>query len=211
MIFNSDEYLLLLLPGALLLYFLLNRVRLPGLPKLWLLAISFFFYSWSSTRYLPLLAGSILFNFLIGSMPSRSTVGNGSTRRSLLIIAIAANIMVLAYCKYTDFLVTNINYILSTSFSMRHIALPLGISFFTFTQLAYLVDTYRDPSKPHTILDYSLFVSFFPYLVAGPIPRRTEIVPQLNRIREAVPDYQNLLLGLCLLFVPMRGLSSSWK
>lgn len=201
MIFNSDEYLLLLLPGALLLYFFLNRLRFSGVSKLWLVAASFFFYSWSSTRYLPLLAGSVLFNFLIGSMLSRSNVWSRSTRRSLLFIAIAANIMVLVYCKYSDFLVANVNYLLSTSFSVRHLALPLAVSFFTFTQLAYLVDTYRDPSRRDTLLDYSLFVSFFPYLIAGPIPRRMEIMPQLDRIKAAVPDYHNLLVGLCLLFV----------
>jgi len=201
MMFNSDEYLLLFLPCTVFLYFLLNRLRLSGISKLWLVVASFFFYGWSGTWYLPLLAGSILFNFSIGNVLSRSTARNGSTRRPLLVIAIAVNIVLLAYCKYTGFLLTNINYLVPTSFSLRYVALPLGISFFTFTQLSYLVDMYRNPSRPHKLLDYSLFVSFFPYLIAGPIPRRTEIMPQLKRIRDAVPNYHNLLVGLCLLFV----------
>lgn len=165
--------------------------------KGWLVFASLFFYSWWNIIYLPLILGSILVNFIIGTSISVNSEKKIS-KKTLLIFGIFSNIGLLGYFKYTDFLIENTNFLIGTQFDLLHIILPLGISFFTFTQIAYLVDAYRGEVKEMDYLNYTLFVTFFPHLLAGPILHHKEMMPQFDSVKSKVLNYRNLSLGLFL-------------
>ncbi len=175
MLFNSLVFLFAFLPITLAGFWLVGQGRVGLAARSWLVLASLVFYGWWNPRYLVLIAGSIAVNFTIGTMLRRRP------SRALLAAGIAADLGILAYFKYLDFLVRTVNATMRTSLPLLHIALPLGISFFTFEQIAYLVDTWRDGGTPRRSIDYVLFVVFFPRLVAGPILRPHEIFPQLER------------------------------
>ncbi|HWR73341.1 MAG TPA: MBOAT family protein [Nitrospirota bacterium] len=203
MLFNSYEYLFLFLPVTLIGYFVLNRLRLTTAATAWLVLASLFFYSWWNVKYLPLIIGSILWNFAIG-MSLRKTGGEGSSRvpkRLVLIIGITANIALLGYYKYTDFFITNLNTLAGWQIGLQRIVLPLGISFFTFTQIAYLVDVYQKRAREYDFLRYALFVTFFPHLLAGPIIHHKEMMPQFANMKNRVLNYRNISMGLYLFFI----------
>src|SRR5512139_1885608 len=160
MLFNSYEYLFLFLPVTLIGYFVLNRLRLTTAATAWLVLASLFFYSWWNVKYLALIISSILFNFAIG-MSLRKSGGEGAStvpKRMVLITGITANIALLGYYKYTDFFITNLNAFTDWQIGLQRIVLPLGISFFTFTQIAYLVDVYQARAREYDFLRYALFV-----------------------------------------------------
>ena len=202
MLFNSYEFIFLFLPVTFAVYFWLNKKRLTQASKSWLVFASLFFYSWWNIIYLPLILGSILFNFAVGStitkMGDSLSVTKGFSRKGLLTFGIVSNIALLAYFKYMDFFITNANTLLGSQWSLMHIVLPLGISFFTFTQIAYLVDAYRNEVKEMDYLNYSLFVTFFPHLLAGPILHHKEMMPQFDSLKSKVINYNNIAAGLFL-------------
>jgi len=201
MLFNSYEFIFLFLPITFFIYFWLNKKRLTQASKGWMVFASLFFYSWWNVIYLPLILGSILFNFTIGSSISRmgsTDVKKGVSRKALLSFAVISNLLLLGYFKYMDFFIANTNVLLSTHLDLTHIILPLGISFFTFTQIAYLVDAYRNEVKEMDYLNYSLFVTFFPHLLAGPILHHKEMMPQFDAIKNKVINYRNISAGLFL-------------
>jgi alginate O-acetyltransferase complex protein AlgI len=197
MIFSSPKFILLFLPIAFLGYFYLNRIRLVLAGKAWLVAVSLFFYAYWNIAYLPLLVGSILFNFAVGSAlaPNPSQPPRFS-RRFVLACGIIGNIGLLGYFKYADFLIDNINAAFDIGFISPHLLLPLGISFFTFTQIAYLVDSYRGEAREYDFLNYALFVTFFPHLIAGPILHHGEMMSQFKSRWTLVMRYRNIALGL---------------
>ena len=204
MLFNSYEFIFLFLPITFFVYFWLNKKRLTQASKAWLVFASLFFYSWWNVIYLPLILGSILFNFAVGSTISKrgfTAVKNGLSRKSLLTFGIVANILLLGYFKYMDFFIGNANILLGTQWDLMRIVLPLGISFFTFTQIAYLVDAYRDEVREMDYLNYTLFVTFFPHLLAGPILHHKEMMPQFDSIKSKVVNYRNIAAGLFLFSV----------
>lgn len=176
MIFASIEYILLFLPLTFAGYFALNKLQLRRLGKIWLVAASLVFYSYWSIDYLPLLLGSILFNFAAGIAISRER--RPAWRKALLVVGIGADLALLGYYKYTGFLLDNLDALTGTRLDVGNIALPLGISFFTFTQIAYLVDSYKDKSDEYDLVNYGLFVTFFPHLIAGPILHHREMMTQ---------------------------------
>jgi D-alanyl-lipoteichoic acid acyltransferase DltB (MBOAT superfamily) len=203
MLFNSYGFIFLFLPITFFVYFWLNKKRLTQASKAWLVFTSLFFYSWWNIIYLPLILGSILFNFAVGStitkMDSVSTTpSKGFSRKSLLTFGIVSNIALLVYFKYMDFFIINANTLLGTQWNLMHIVLPLGISFFTFTQIAYLADAYRNEVKEMDYLNYTLFVTFFPHLLAGPILHHKEMMPQFDSIKSKVLNYKNIAAGLFL-------------
>lgn len=201
MLFNSYEFIFLFLPITLAIYFWLNTKRLTSASKAWMVLASLFFYSWWNIVYLPLILGSILFNFTVGSAISRTNTNGskkGLSRKTLLSFGIVANILLLGYFKYMDFFITNTNVLIGTQFDLLHIVLPLGISFFTFTQIAYLVDAYRDEVKEMDYLNYTLFVTFFPHLLAGPILHHKEMMPQFDDVRNKVLKTKNIAAGMYL-------------
>lgn len=200
MLFNSYEFIFFFLPVTLVLYFLLNRLRLPIAANAWLLAASLFFYSWWDVRYLPLILGSILFNYTIGGLLSdadrlrRVMVG----KSVILTVGVVVNLLLLGFFKYTDFFIGNINRVAGANLPLLHIVLPLGISFFTITQIAFLVDAYEGLVEERDLLSYALFVTFFPHLLAGPILHHKEMMPQFEQLRNKVINWKNLYLGLAL-------------
>lgn len=173
--------------------------------KIWLVATSLFFYAYWEIKYLPLILGSILFNYAIGTGLSQShkylkceTEENNrlKNRKVVLFIGVFANLILLGYYKYTDFFLENINSVFGVSYALPHIALPLAISFFTFTQIVYLVDSYRGETVKYNLLNYSLFVTFFPHLIAGPIVHHGQIMPQFESRWTLSIRYRNILQGL---------------
>ena len=136
MLFNSYPFLFGFLPAVFLGFIWIGR-RSETLAALWLAAASIFFYGWWNIQYVPLLAGSILFNYWMGQALHRDR------SRLVLAFAIAMNLALLGYCKYANFFVDNLNDVLGLHITLARVLLPIGISFFTFTQIAYLVDTWQ--------------------------------------------------------------------
>lgn len=199
MLFNSPEYLLLFLPITVLGHFWLNRHHAEQLGKIWLAAASLFFYGWWSIGYLWLIGGSILFNFFCAQWIARQSQRRAAKR--ILCIAIFSNLLLLGYYKYTDFFINTLNPWITTPLSPLHLALPLGISFFTFTQLAFLVDTYYGKVRECKFIHYSLFVTYFPHLIAGPILHHSEMMPQFSAPAARRVNWENIQLGLFILAV----------
>jgi D-alanyl-lipoteichoic acid acyltransferase DltB (MBOAT superfamily) len=205
MIFSSWQFILIFLPITFFVYFWLNHRRLITAGKVWLVAASLFFYAYWDIQYLPLILGSIFLNFAIGtglaqaheqSLRETKKPHHGVNRKIVLTTGIAANLLLLGYFKYTDFLLSNINIIAGTNLPLPHILLPLAISFFTFTQIVYLVDSYRGETAEYDLLNYSLFVTFFPHLIAGPIVHHRQIMPQFSSRWTLARRYPNILRGL---------------
>ena len=160
----------------------------------WLAIISLAFYAWWDVRFVSLLAGSICFNYLIGRQLS-STKHDFAVRKYILVFGIAVNLVLLGYYKYFNFFLININYLFNVSLPLGDIILPLGISFFTFTQIAFLVDVYRKTSVEYRFMAYVLFVTFFPHLIAGPILHHQEMMPQFEDRNNIMVDWKNITIG----------------
>ena len=193
MLFNSYAFIFCFLPFVFIVYFFLNRKKLTLAAKTWLALSSFFFYGYWNPLYLPLIAGSILFNYAVGSALLKFRENS-----PLLIIGIIGDLGLLIYFKYMDFFITSLNTLTVLNLPLLHIVLPIGISFFTFTQIAYLVDTYKGNAQEYSLINYALFVTFFPHLLAGPIIHHKEIMPQFDRRRNKVLHYRHIAQGLSL-------------
>ena len=198
MLFNSYEFIFAFLPITFFVYFYLNSKRMTVAAKGFLVFASLFFYSWWDIVYLPLILSSILFNYLIGTTLSKSSDNNkvGFSKKSILVFGIVCNVALLGYFKYTNFFLENFNGIFDSNIPLQHIILPLGISFFTFTQIAFLVDAYRNEVKEYDLMRYMLFVTYFPHLLAGPILHHKEMMPQFANLRNSVINYRNIAVGL---------------
>jgi len=186
-------------------YFWLTHRRLIIGSKLWLVGGSLFFYSFWNIYYLPLLLLSIFVNFFVGSALADAPRESKSLRllktfssKQLLTFGIIFNIALLGYFKYTDFLLTNFNGVFGSNVPLLHIVLPLGISFFTFTQIAFLVDAYKGKVKEYDLLNYMLFVSYFPHLLAGPILHHSEMMPQFASRWNLAVRWRHIVVGLFL-------------
>ncbi|MCK5110277.1 MAG: MBOAT family protein [Arcobacteraceae bacterium] len=196
MIFNSYEFIFLFLPISFFVYFYLNNKRLTQASKGWLVFSSLFFYSWWNIIYLPLILSSMLFNFVIGTSLSKNNITQKISKQQLLGIGIIGNLLLLGYFKYSDFFISNVNYLSNSNILLLELALPLAISFFTFQQIAYLVDSYRVETKEYDFLNYAVFVTFFPQLIAGPIVHHKEMMPQFANAKNKIKNYRNIALGL---------------
>jgi D-alanyl-lipoteichoic acid acyltransferase DltB (MBOAT superfamily) len=174
MLFGSLVFVFAFLPVALLVY---HRLRLSGrqhAAKAWMGLASLFFYGWWDWRYVALVSGSIVANFLW----SRVIARRPASAKRLLAIGVAANLALLGYYKYANFFVSTVGALTGIDWHIGHIVLPLAISFFTFQQIAYIVESTRDGKPADSFVDYSLFVLFFPHLIAGPITHHKEMLPQ---------------------------------
>ncbi|HET6618662.1 MAG TPA: MBOAT family O-acyltransferase [Dongiaceae bacterium] len=192
MLFNSAAFLFAFLPPTLLGFIALayyGHVRLAGM---WVTAASLIFYGWWNPIYVPLLLGSILFNYLTGGYLLRRP------SRVVLAVGIAANVLLLLYYKYTGFLVGASDQLFGLEWQIPNIILPLAISFFTFQQIAYLVDAYGGAVMEHDFFNYCLFITFFPHLIAGPITHHREMLPQFSNPTIFRPTFGNLGLGSTL-------------
>ena len=200
MFFNSYEFIFLFLPITFFVYFYLNKKRLTQLSKGFLVFSSLFFYSWWSINYLPLILLSMFFNYNIGNQLSKEHNEKG-LKRNILIFGVLFNLFLLGYFKYSDFFISNINALFDTNIPLLHLLLPLAISFYTFQQIAYLVDSYRGETKEYDFLNYAVFVSFFPQLIAGPIVHHSEMMPQFAKTRNKIMNYSHIALGLFIFFL----------
>lgn len=199
MLFHSVEFLFVFLPITWIGFLLLVRAgRYRGVLA-WLTFASLVFYSWWNPAYLALIVGSILINFFLGRVIGGSAPRN--LRGAALIVGLLANIGALAYFKYANFFVDNINLIFQAGFNLERVILPLAISFFTFQQIAYLVDVWRGGSPRYSFVEYSFFVAFFPQLIAGPIVHHQEVLPQLAKERWKPVRMLNLQVGFTIFII----------
>ena len=194
MLFNSYEFIFIFLPLTWFIYFYLNSQKLTELSKGFLVFSSLFFYSWWNIIYLPLILISMLFNYKIASFLKRNTIS--ISRKKILAFGVVVNLSLLGYFKYADFFIENINLMSGSKVDLLNLALPLAISFFTFQQISYLVDSYREEIKEYGFLNYALFVTFFPQLIAGPIVHHKEMMPQFAKVSNKVKNYNNIAIGL---------------
>ena len=195
MLFNSYEFIILFLPIAVLLYQGLVSLGNRRLALSWLVAASLFFYAWWNPVYLGLIVGSMLFNYSVGILLLNKR------SKWILVLGVAVNLVLLGYYKYANFFVDNMALLTGADWNLEHIVLPLAISFFTFQQITYLVDTYRHETKEYSFLQYALFVTFFPQLIAGPIVHHSEMMPQFASIRREKVNYQMIAVGLSIFFL----------
>ena len=175
MLFNSYEFLLLFLPLAVLGYYLLGARASTKTARGWLVVMSLLFYAWANPAMLGLLLASIAFNFVCARAMTAAL-----SRRGLLFVGIVANLGLLGYYKYANFFIANYNALLGTQANLLQLVFPLAISFYTIQQLAFLVDVYEGLAEEQSLLDYVLFVAFFPKLIAGPLVHHREMMPQFS-------------------------------
>ncbi|WP_338623622.1 MBOAT family protein [Agarivorans sp. OAG1] len=197
MLFNSYAFVFLFLPIVCLVYFWIGNRGHHRVAVSWLVGASLFFYGWWNPAYLGLIMGSMLFNYAIGVQLNHRASGH-SNRKLILVFGITLNLALLAYYKYANFFVDNFNLVISGNIHLESIVLPLAISFFTFQQVAYLIDAYREETREYNFLQYCLFVTFFPQLIAGPIVHHKEMMPQF--LDDSCYQYnpKKVATGLCL-------------
>ena len=196
MLFNSYIFIFAFFPIIFFGYFRIGKHN-HELASLWLVAASLFFYGWWDVRYLGLLLSSIVFNYGAGYLIWQKIVNqSGRHAKILLLLAIGLNLTLLGYFKYAKFFASNINYFTGTSLNLGEIILPLGISFFTFTQIAFLVDTYQGKVKELNFVHYTLFVTYFPHLIAGPVLHHKEMMPQFSKPNVCHINWDNVAVGL---------------
>jgi alginate O-acetyltransferase complex protein AlgI len=193
-LFNSALFIFGFLPAVLLIYWGLQRAGKTSAALTFLVPASLVFYAYWNPPFVLLLIGSILFNYICGLALVRLT----NHRRAFLIAAIGANLSLLVYFKYALLLAATLNHVAGTTYDLGDIFLPLGISFFTFHQVTYLIDIYKKTIKPSGFRNYALYVSFFPQLIAGPIVRAWEIIPQFENFTGREKFWQNMALGSAL-------------
>lgn len=195
MIFSSYQFIFLFLPVALAGYHLLRGRGKERPLKLWLIAVSLAFYGIGQPRYLPLFLFFGVSNYLLSTAIARTE--RGGPRRALLALTIAWDLGLLVYFKYLSFFAECVGLILRTGVTVQTLAAPLGISFFTFQTLAYVLDVYRD-GKAAGPLDFGVFVAFFPQLIVGPVVKREELMPQLEGDGLLTFDTVNIYRGVML-------------
>ena len=175
MLFNSYTFLLVFLPVSLSLYFFFfkKKIKLENIRLKILILLSLFFYSWWDYRYVILLLFSVFLNYLVSFLIINKN-------KKFLFLGIILNLFVLGYFKYYNFFLENYNSFFNDNYNLRNLILPLGISFYTFQQIAYLIDCYLGSIKKINLEKYLLFVIFFPQIIAGPIVKYNFMVPQFN-------------------------------
>ena len=197
MLFNSFVFIFGFMPAVLVAFYLLGAFSTKQVALLFLAGASLFFYGWGDASHLPLLLASIAFNFLIGTAMSRRAERHLPNGR-LLALGVGVDVLTLAWFKYADFVVANVVIATGAAIPLPQVTLPIGISFFTFTQIAYLTDCWRGETKSYRPHDYLLFVTYFPHLIAGPILLHKDVIPQFWRDRPYQFDLTRLLVGLTI-------------
>ncbi len=195
MLFHSRAFIFMFLPVCVGGFFLLARMAGSVWALRWFVVASLFFYGWWDPRFVPLLIGSIIANHLVArAIRARRRAGQALTARRLLTGGIVLDVTILAWFKYADFLL----HIVAPNSPALDLALPLAISFFTFQQIMFLIEAYRRPEHDTDLLHCAAFITFFPHLIAGPIVRPHDIIPQLRYSALASPRIENLSAGLLI-------------
>ena len=195
MLFNSYYFIFLFFPLTLLGFHLISKTGDHLKVTIWLIGMSLFFYGWWNPIYIPLIVTSIIINYLCGAVLIKSP------KKFFLVFGIIFNLSLLSYFKYAHFISSNLSILTGQFIIIEKIVLPLAISFFTFQQITYLVDSYRGETKHYNFWNYTLFVTFFPQLIAGPIVQHKEILPQLeNKLLNRL-NVKHLSIGITLFFL----------
>ena len=174
MLFNSPEFIYFFLPFSIAVWWILQRMKREQDAQWLVIICSIYFYGWWDTRYVPLLIGNALVNFYLGQTISKTK------SKALLIAGLVYNVGLLGYFKYADFFIENWNTLTGSQNALMHLILPLGISFFTFQVIAYLVDCYKGYVSDFNLLRFAFSISFYPHLIAGPILHYSDVMPQLR-------------------------------
>lgn len=196
MLYNSVFFIVPFLPLALFGWFGLQKLENPVYAKIFLIGMSLWFYGYYNVWYLGVLLFSIAVNHICSLLFERNR--EGCFRKAVFGAGLFVNIGLIFYYKYWNFFLGNCNFFLHTDFHLEQIALPLGISFFTFQQISFLVDRYQKKAPCYSLVDYACFVSFFPQLIAGPIVLHSELVPQLAARKNRCPDEEGFFDGIAL-------------
>jgi alginate O-acetyltransferase complex protein AlgI len=198
MSFNSSAFLFVFLPVCLLGFFSLARWN-RGWAKIYLLLSSFVFYDWSNIQFVSLLVGSIVINYYVGNLIQAHVArGDGAKVGALCSFGILANLALLFYFKYMNFFLDTLDIAIGAKYNTGHIILPLGISFYSFQRIAYLIDCARGDVRKSSFLNFSLFAVFFPQLISGPITLYNEIAPQFEKQRFFPGARYNLMVGIVI-------------
>ncbi|MBI3517607.1 MAG: MBOAT family protein [Proteobacteria bacterium] len=202
MLFNDPLFLFVFLP-ATVAAFIIVRWFAGARAVLGLLVVaSIFFYGWWNPIYLPLLGGLAVFNYVVArAIIAERARARVSWAHALLTFGVIVDLLALGYFKYTDFFLNTVNGLIGDDMPMQRIVLPLGISFFTFQKIAYLVDASRGQTEEHDFLDYCFFVMFFPQLIAGPIVHHREIFSQTRGVGALKVRLSNLTIGLTIFLI----------
>ena len=201
MLFNSYIFIFIFLPAVLLGWYGLNRCRQYKLANLFLAGMSLWFYGYFNVYYLAIILSSICLNYILSFLLTLVPADSPRSRplyRIGLWTGVFLNLGILFYFKYYDFFIENINYAFHTDYTLKHILLPLGISFFTFQQLSFVIDRCLGKSEHYSFLNYITFVTFFPQLIAGPIVLYKEMIPQFEDISRRRFDFSSFSRGICL-------------
>jgi alginate O-acetyltransferase complex protein AlgI len=197
MLFNSYVFLLAFLPITLVGFYALSSAGSLRAARVWLLASSFFFFAWWSVVYCFMLVALIALNFALGNAIRQRP----HAAKLLCITGVTVNLGVLAYYKYSAFIVENVQALTGVEFGIHAVVLPLAISFYTFQQIAYLVDVMKGNAPKYSFLEYAWFVTFFPQLIAGPIVRHDEVIPQLRAPEFGRFDHGVFASGIAFLVI----------
>jgi alginate O-acetyltransferase complex protein AlgI len=197
-LFNSFQFVLFYLPIVVAGFFLIARSSHKA-AALWLAAASVVFYGWWNYKFVALLLLSVAFNYIMGRAIAQAVHRSAhSLARTLAVSAVATDLLILAVFKYLNFFISTVNSVASAGITPLDIVLPLGISFFTFTQIAFIVDSYRGLAREYNLVHYLLFVTYFPHLIAGPILHHKQMMPQFAQPSVYRPQSADLFAGLAV-------------
>ena len=199
MLFNSYVFIFLFLPASVLVFHVLRHIGLARAAIFSLVIASFVFYAWWSFKYLFLLTGLMLLDFFIARRIEQYRGANRRAAKFFLVAGLVINLSALAFYKYANFFVDNVNALTGSSLVLATIVLPIGISFFTFQKVAFLVDLYQNKIEKFNALDYALFVTFFPQLIAGPIVHHSEVIPQFESLGKILP--RTVVAGITIFII----------
>ena len=185
MVFSSTIFLCVYLPLVLLGYYICPKKG----RNLFLLIVSLVFYAWGEPKYVFLMIFSILVNYIFGRLMDKHRE-NKKRLKLMLVLSVVIDLGLLSVFKYTDFVITNINAIFGSSFDLLNIALPIGISFYTFQAMSYTIDVYRDDVRVQkNLIDFGMYITMFPQLIAGPIVRYADVQDQLAERSVTTADF----------------------
>lgn len=220
MLFNSYIFIFLFLPICIVGYFLINKTKKYQLGHVFLLGMSLWFYGYFNPGYLLIIITSVLINYgLYRWMKKRQSMPSPKATKPIMILGVACNLGIIFYFKYMDFFIENVNAIAKTDWPLMHIVLPLGISFFTFQQISFIVDVYRGEVPEYDFITYACYVTYFPQLIAGPIVTHNELIPQLLNEKKKTINWDNMAkgfymfamgLGKKVLLADVFGIAVSW-
>lgn len=197
MVFSSYRFIFAFFPVVFAVFAVLRALKKPILVKIWLALASLAFYALGQPEFFAVFLGSVLFNYLLAFVISK----NGEKKAlgtALMLVSVAENIGLLVYFKYTNFIIQNINRVFGSGISPLKLILPIGISFFTFQILAFTVSVWKKETKCPSLLDYMLFITFFPQLIVGPVVLHDELVPQIEGDRLLSFDKGDIMRGILL-------------